>query len=78
MSIESYGYRVTTYSDFMAGDIDMPPATLQGLRARAIHHRGSHVVYDPSASEGGWLLVGPEALIRSETQDMIDDGADGE
>lgn len=43
------------------------------LRARAAEFEGSHVVYDPSDDEDGWLLIGDEAEIRQLTEQMIRD-----
>lgn len=47
--------------------------TRENLRKRASLHEGTHVVYDPNDDGDGWLLVGDEAAIRAETEQMIAD-----
>lgn len=53
--IESRGYRLVAWSDFVAAT-DRP----QGLLERAENHKARFVVYDPSDDEDGWLLVGDD------------------
>ncbi|UTC28517.1 hypothetical protein GURKE_05150 [Brevundimonas phage vB_BpoS-Gurke] len=46
------------------------------LIVRATQYAGPWVVFDPSADEDGWLLVGPRAEIAAETAQMIADTRD--
>jgi len=92
VTLESEGYRLTTYDGFMRGAVDFHTYSgcqqphvnarqkhdeiREALRERAAAFDGTHVVYDPNSDEDGWLLVGDETAIRAETEKMLRDLAD--
>jgi hypothetical protein len=45
--------------------------TREALRTRAAALEGSHVAYDPNDDGEGWLVVGSESEVRTETENMI-------
>lgn len=53
--IESRGFRLVAWSEFVAAT-DRP----NGLLERAENHKAGYVLYDPSADDEGWLLVGDD------------------
>lgn len=71
--LESYGYKLVTWDEFLVA-----PDRPEGLTVRAYSYYGedifTHIVYDPSDDEDGFMLVGtnPEELA-SDTCNYISD-----
>lgn len=70
---EAYGYKLTTWQDFITAD-DKP----DGLYSRALEvtdrrkQDRQFVIYDPEGDDEGWMLIGDrDEIIRETVDDLI-------